>query len=211
MNSVPRKEVTRVGFMTTPRKPRRNTKTGVSPTTRGDNDKDRCLEAGVPSAVRVEFEVDGMPLRILQVDTVVPHRDDPPGNGPSRMIYVAGEIVHFEFGGHRYALVGDVCEAARSSLPPRRDESAVDDSDILTLLTNRELQIVQLICMGYLTKQVAARLRLSEFTVRSYLKTVYCKLRVRSRAAMVYRYARAFMVPAKDAPPSGGVDFGSRS
>jgi DNA-binding CsgD family transcriptional regulator len=49
-----------------------------------------------------------------------------------------------------------------------------------------------LICLGCLTKQVADRLHLSEFTVRSYLKTVYCKLGVRSRGAMVFRYAQAF-------------------
>ena len=46
--------------------------------------------------------------------------------------------------------------------------------------------------MGCLTKQVADRLHISEFTVRSYLKTIYCKLGVRSRGAMVYRYAQAF-------------------
>jgi Bacterial regulatory proteins, luxR family len=43
-----------------------------------------------------------------------------------------------------------------------------------------------------LTKQVADRLHLSEFTVRSYLKTIYCKLGVRSRGAMVFRYAQGF-------------------
>jgi len=65
-------------------------------------------------------------------------------------------------------------------------------SDLRDLLTNREMQIVQLICLGYLTKQVADRLHLSEFTVRSYLKNIYCKLGVRSRAAMVFRYTQAF-------------------
>jgi DNA-binding CsgD family transcriptional regulator len=60
---------------------------------------------------------------------------------------------------------------------------------------------VQLICLGYLTKQVADRLHLSEFTVRSYLKTVYCKLGVRSRGAMVFRYAQAFSrAAARDGP-----------
>ena len=37
----------------------------------------------------------------------------------------------------------------------------------------------------------ADRMCLSEFTVRSYLKTIYCKLGVRSRGAMVYQYAQA--------------------
>ena len=53
------------------------------------------------------------------------------------------------------------------------------------------MEVVHLVCMGLLTKQVAERLHISEFTVRSYLKTIYCKLGVRSRGAMVYAYAQS--------------------
>ena len=50
-------------------------------------------------------------------------------------------------------------------------------------------------------KQVADRLHLSEFTVRSYLKTICCKLGVRSRGGMVYAFAKAFGLSAdKQAP-----------
>jgi DNA-binding NarL/FixJ family response regulator len=51
--------------------------------------------------------------------------------------------------------------------------------------------------MGFLTKQVADRLQISEFTVNSYLKAVYCRLGVRSRGAVVYRYAQAFRLSSK--------------
>ena len=92
-------------------------------------------------------------------------------------------------------------QATARLLTPGQAAPAPAGRDLRALLTNRELQIVQLICMGLLTKQVADRLRLSEFTVRSYLKTIYCKLGVRSRGGMVYAYARAFGL----VPPPGPV------
>ncbi|MBP0618753.1 helix-turn-helix transcriptional regulator [Cupriavidus sp. LEh25] len=55
--------------------------------------------------------------------------------------------------------------------------------------------------MGYLTKQIAGRLHISEFTVRSYLETIYCKLGVRSRAAMVFCYMQACAAGADGAQP----------
>ena len=128
--------------------------------------------------------------RIVCVDKVVPRHVESRHEAHPRLVYAEGEIVHFEFDHHRYALVSDDVApditskcGARALTPP---------DDLRDLLTNREMQIVQLICLGYLTKQVADRLHLSEFTVRSYLKTIYCKLGVRSRAAMVFRYAQAF-------------------
>lgn len=127
---------------------------------------------------------------VVCVDNVVPRHIDARRSGHPRQVYAEGEIAHFELDRHRYALVmsepGDAAsdtDSARSSVPPR---------DLRELLTNREMQIVQLICLGCLTKQVADRLKLSEFTVRSYLKTIYCKLGVRSRGAMVFCYAQAF-------------------
>jgi DNA-binding CsgD family transcriptional regulator len=121
--------------------------------------------------------------RLLCVDHVVPIHMDGGRSVHPRLVYAAGEVVHFDLDGHRWAIVPD---------EPARAADADTAADIHALLTNRELQIVQLICLGCLTKQVADRLHLSEFTVRSYLKTVYCKLGVRSRGAMVFRYAQAF-------------------
>jgi DNA-binding NarL/FixJ family response regulator len=102
---------------------------------------------------------------------------------------MAHELVHFSLGGRRYALVPSRCsggEAAECEPPEGGGR------DPRHLLTAREMQIVQLICMGLLTKQVADRLHLSEFTVRSYLKTIYCKLGVRSRGGMVYAFTKVF-------------------
>jgi DNA-binding NarL/FixJ family response regulator len=148
----------------------------------GNPSHDPCDAVCAQASVRVGSRE----CRVVCVDKVVPRHVEGRHDTRARLVYAEGEIVHFEVDHHRYALVAEQAaepEVARSIAPP---------SDLRDLLTNREMQIVQLICLGYLTKQVADRLHLSEFTVRSYLKTIYCKLGVRSRAAMVFRYTQAF-------------------
>jgi DNA-binding NarL/FixJ family response regulator len=56
-------------------------------------------------------------------------------------------------------------------------------------LTKRETEVLALVAKGYANKEVADALGLSFETVRSYLKTIYTKLHVRSRteAAMKFR------------------------
>jgi DNA-binding NarL/FixJ family response regulator len=135
--------------------------------------------------------------RIVCVDNVVPRHVDARHTAHPRQIYADGEIAHFELDQHRYALVSD--EPRVEAQGNGGATAAVAARDLRDLLTNREMQIVQLICLGCLTKQVADRLHLSEFTVRSYLKTIYCKLGVRSRGAMVFRYAQAFSRVAREA------------
>jgi DNA-binding CsgD family transcriptional regulator len=136
--------------------------------------------------------------RLVCVDDVVPMHIDAARNAHPRFVYAPGEIVHFDLDGHRWAIVADRQQAG---------EHGHLAKDLRALLTNRELQIVQLICLGLLTKQVADRLHLSEFTVRSYLKTVYCKLGVRSRGAMVFRYAQMFTHGAPLVSDDGKTDL----
>jgi DNA-binding NarL/FixJ family response regulator len=114
-----------------------------------------------------------------------------------RHLYFDTELVHFQLGQHRYSLVP--CSPSKTEVP----EPINANNDPRRVLTNRELQIVQLICMGLLTKQVADRLHLSEFTVRSYLKAIYCKLGVRSRGGMVYAYAQVFGLSSPPAAANG--------
>ena len=151
---------------------------------------DAALAADARVAEVTDLRIAGHRCTVLCVDNVIPRHSAARRGGHPRLTYVDSEVVHFELDGHLYALVS---EDAPASPPPApgRDPTVVPD-DIHKLLTNRELQIVQLICMGCLTKQAADRLHISEYTVRSYLKTIYCKLGVRSRGAMVYRYAQAF-------------------
>jgi DNA-binding CsgD family transcriptional regulator len=61
--------------------------------------------------------------------------------------------------------------------------------DIAGRLTGRELEIAVLVAHGHATKNIAYRLQISEWTVATYLRRIYAKLDVESRAAMVYRCA----------------------
>ncbi|HBK55525.1 MAG TPA: hypothetical protein DDZ76_04465 [Xanthomonadales bacterium] len=68
----------------------------------------------------------------------------------------------------------------------RSEDAPVDP---MVCLTQREQQIVRLVCLGCVNKQIADRLRISEYTVRTYLKQIFVKLDVHSRAAMVFKCA----------------------
>lgn len=146
------------------------------------------------------LEIAGTRCSIHCVDDRVPEHHERKGAERARLRYLPHEIVHFQIGSHRYALVADTPPLTESTgaLPAQSADGQLDPERMRRTLTNRELQIVQFICMGLLTKQVADRLRISEFTVRSYLKTIYAKLGVRSRGAMVFAYAQSFSqsVPA---------------
>jgi DNA-binding CsgD family transcriptional regulator len=151
---------------------------------------DRRHATSISAGATASIDIGGQLCKLVCVDDVLPQHKISRNGGRPRFIYAADEVAHFDLGGHRYALVVETSLTA--STAPRDKDSTSLPTDIRELLTNRELQIVQLISMGCLTKQAAQRLRISEFTVRSYLKTIYCKLGVRSRGAMVYRYAQAF-------------------
>jgi len=64
---------------------------------------------------------------------------------------------------------------------------AVDD--VVARLTSRELEIAILVAQGHANKNIAYRLRISEWTVATYLRRTFAKLNVESRAAMVFRCA----------------------
>jgi DNA-binding CsgD family transcriptional regulator len=67
--------------------------------------------------------------------------------------------------------------------------STADHTDMISRLTERELQIVKLVASGYPNKLVAKQLHISEWTVSTHLRRIFTKLDVESRAAMVYRCA----------------------
>ncbi len=46
----------------------------------------------------------------------------------------------------------------------------------------REKQVVELVALGFTNQQIALVLQLSEATVKSYVRTVYLKLGIQSRA-----------------------------
>lgn len=63
------------------------------------------------------------------------------------------------------------------------------EPSLAELLTERELQIIAFVALGWPNKQIAKRLQISEWTVSTHLRRIFIKLGVDSRAAMVYRCA----------------------
>lgn len=66
------------------------------------------------------------------------------------------------------------------------------------LLTKRELEIVELVCLGLRNRQIADRCDLTEGTVKIHLNSIYRKLGVASRAELIVN--REGMRSTKGAP-----------
>jgi DNA-binding CsgD family transcriptional regulator len=66
------------------------------------------------------------------------------------------------------------------------------------LLTQRELQIAALVASGHLNKQIAARLRISPFTVCAHIRHIFWKLSIRRRSALASMYAASLAGAARE-------------
>jgi DNA-binding CsgD family transcriptional regulator len=149
---------------------------------------------GAPEAINaqthvcVEFEIDDEKCRIVCID-------GPVGNGSRRISTSANgspaseEIARFEADGLNYVLL--MPATPRAQRAARREAEVASRTDFLKLLTQRELEIVRLICTGRLNQQVADRLRISEYTVGAHLKNVYVKLGLRTRGELLFRCTQA--------------------
>ena len=62
-----------------------------------------------------------------------------------------------------------------------------DDFDLTEDLTERELDVLQLVAKGLSNREVASRLDISHRTVSTHLSSVYGKLGVRTRTAAALR------------------------
>jgi ATP/maltotriose-dependent transcriptional regulator MalT len=96
------------------------------------------------------------------------------------------EVDQFEVNG-QYFIILDVSGQIKSSA-----------QEIAQLLSERELQIATLVALGQANKQIAHRLHISEWTVATYLRRIFAKLGVDSRAAMVYRCAALIQLLQSD-------------
>jgi DNA-binding CsgD family transcriptional regulator len=56
-------------------------------------------------------------------------------------------------------------------------------------LSGREREVLELLARGYLYKEISELLKISVQTVNTYIRRVYEKLHVRSRAQAVAKYA----------------------
>ena len=69
----------------------------------------------------------------------------------------------------------------------RRNETENDGETVE--LSPREREVLELLARGYLYKEIAEMLKISVQTVNTYIRRIYEKLHVRSRAQAVAKYA----------------------
>jgi DNA-binding CsgD family transcriptional regulator len=91
------------------------------------------------------------------------------------------EICRFELDGQSFVIF-----ETKEQRSPKASGLAEDLTD---RLTGRELEIAVMVAHGHATKNIAYKLQISEWTVATYLRRIFAKLDVDSRAEMVYRCA----------------------
>jgi len=62
------------------------------------------------------------------------------------------------------------------------------DKSALARLTNREREVLELMCKGCVDKEIAQAMRISAWTVHGYIKKIFRLLHVRTRTEAVVRY-----------------------
>jgi DNA-binding CsgD family transcriptional regulator len=105
---------------------------------------------------------------------VVSLSDAPPRPDP-------GELCRFRLAGAELAVIEEPRRHRTTEKPP--------SDDLTQRLTGRELEIAVLVAQGHANKNIAWRLRISEWTVATYMRRIFCKLNVDNRAEMVFRCA----------------------
>lgn len=88
-------------------------------------------------------------------------------------------------------MTSNIARKVVQSFGQARASSAADD------LSPREQEVLDLLARGYLYKEIAERLNISVPTVNTYVRRVYEKLHVRSRAQAVAKYAHLGQSPAR--------------
>lgn len=78
----------------------------------------------------------------------------------------------------------------RDVLPAQRPASDGADATLQTQLSPREREVLQLITKGFTTDEIAILMEVSSHTVLTFIRRIYRKLKVNSRAEAIYE-ARA--------------------
>ena len=82
-------------------------------------------------------------------------------------------------------------QAAEEAVAPAAEVTEADTtSDPLDVLTPKEREVAEFICMGYTNADIAKLMFITEYTVKDHTKKIYPKMGVHSRlelAALVSR------------------------
>jgi DNA-binding NarL/FixJ family response regulator len=70
--------------------------------------------------------------------------------------------------------------------PAAHEEPAAHADDVTALLSQREKQVLDYITKGFTVHEIAGLMELSHFTVRTFVRRIYSKLKVSSKAEAIY-------------------------
>jgi len=74
-----------------------------------------------------------------------------------------------------------VVETLQASTP-----SALDNDEALLMLSDREQEVVRLVCEGFSNREIASKMQLSEHTIKNHLFRIYTRLGVSSRVEVMF-------------------------
>jgi NarL family two-component system response regulator YdfI len=86
-----------------------------------------------------------------------------------------------------------LARTSEARLPGRAPDSVAGS----VVLTQREQEVLEAIARGDRSKEIAARLGISERTVKTYLSSIYAKLEVDSRAAAAAKALASGLLPSR--------------
>jgi two-component system nitrate/nitrite response regulator NarL len=144
------------------------------------------LEARVPVAILLPDESDARQAWTAGARALL-RRDAE----PSRIAAALAAAVH-----GLAVIEPDFAEALRSSLPDRTPSlsEGAGSAALVEPLTPRELEVLRLLAEGLPNKTIAARLDISEHTVKYHVNTILGKLGVTSRTEAVVRATRLGLI-----------------
>jgi DNA-binding NarL/FixJ family response regulator len=102
------------------------------------------------------------------------------GGSPISPIIARQVLARFRQSGSGNAADATAAAGAAGSGDP---EAAADPS---TLLSTREKEVLDFITKGFTTHEIAELMHLSHFTVRTFVRRIYSKLKVTSKAEAIY-------------------------
>ncbi len=101
------------------------------------------------------------------------------------------EIIHSIYEVHNGGspMSSSIARMVVQSFKPTQKQKSREESDQKSM-SPREEQILKLLASGYLYKEIADQLEISQHTVRTHLRRIYEKLQVRTRTEAVVRYLK---------------------